>query len=106
MKKLLIGATIFVVLLVVSAFALPILFKGKIMEAVKKGINEQVNAKVNFADADVSLFRHFPTLSLQLQQLSVVGIAPFEGDTLMSVANFDISLNLMNANQCPVCRCP
>lgn len=96
MKKLLIGATIFVALLVVSAFALPILFKGKIMEAVKKGINEQVNAKVNFADADVSLFRHFPTLSLQLQQLSVVGIAPFEGDTLMSVANFDISLNLMS----------
>lgn len=95
-KKILLGLVAFVVLLLITAFAAPVLFKGKIMDAVKTGINGQLNAKIDFADVDISLFKHFPRLTFGLTKLSVTGVGAFEGDSLLSVSSFDISLDLMS----------
>lgn len=66
-----------VILLVVILFLAPILFKDQIIEAVKDGINDNVNAEVDFKDADVSIFRNFPSLSIELSELSVTGTETF-----------------------------
>lgn len=83
--------------LVILAFLVPIVFKGKIISLVKTEINKSLNAKVDFKDVDISLFRHFPKLSVGLNELQVVGLNEFAEDTLVAVKQLDISLNLISA---------
>ena len=93
MKKALkiLGITLLALLTV--AFAAPYLFKGKIVKLVKSSINESINAKVEFEDVDISLFRHFPKVAIGINNLSVVGIDAFANDTLLSANKLDVSLN-------------
>ena len=57
MKKLLKYAGLGLLSLLILAFLLPILFKGKIVTLVKSEINKSINAKVDFKDVSLSLFR-------------------------------------------------
>jgi len=83
--------------LIVFAFLIPILFKKQITELVKKEINKSLIAKVDFKDVSLSLFRHFPKVSISLNELSVVGTNEFERDTLIAAKTFDASVNLISA---------
>ncbi|MFN4313712.1 MAG: AsmA-like C-terminal region-containing protein [Chitinophagaceae bacterium] len=82
--------------LILLAFLIPILFKKQITELVKKEINKSLTARVDFAEVNLSLFRHFPQVSIQVAGLSVVGTGVFEKDTLLSADNFDASANLFS----------
>ena len=75
MKKALKITGIALLVLIAFAFAIPILFKGKILTLVKSGINKNVNATVEFNDLSLSIFRHFPKLSVAVQNVSVTGSA-------------------------------
>ena len=83
---------VLVVLLLVAAFAIPYFFKDKIVAQVKTELNNSVNATVDFDDVDLSLLREFPSISARLENLSVVGKAPFEGVPLATVGGFDLEL--------------
>ena len=83
--------TILVIMLI-----LPFAFKGKILEIVKKEANNMLNAKLEFADLNLSFFSHFPKASIELQQLSLTGIGDFEKDTLVSAKEIDIAVNIMS----------
>ena len=96
MKKFFKITGIAIVVLLVLMIALPFVFKGKIVEQVKHTINENVNAKVDFGTFRISLLRNFPNVSFRLNDLTVVGIDEFEGDTLADVGSFFISVNLMS----------
>jgi len=85
-------AVIFLLLLV-----LPVIFKGKIEKRVKTEINKQVNAIVDYKSFSLSLFRHFPDLSVSLEGLSVVGKDQFEGDSLLSIKEFSTSVDVLSA---------
>ncbi len=91
-KIIAIVVIIFIALLIIIPFA----FKGKIITAVTKATNENINAKVRFADLNLSLIRNFPNVTVSLDSLSVVGVNDFEGDTLVSIPDFMLSLNLMS----------
>ena len=95
MKKVLKYTGIGLLALLALAFFLPILFKGKIIKIVKAEINKNIEAKVDFRDVSLSLFRHFPKLSIGLETISVVGVKEFEKDTLLSAVRMDASVNLM-----------
>ncbi|MGB3073955.1 MAG: AsmA-like C-terminal region-containing protein, partial [Chitinophagales bacterium] len=97
MKKVIISVLIIVVLVVIAAFTIPILFKDKIIAKVKSTINEQINAKVNFGTFDVSILSGFPNLTLCLNDLTIIGINEFEGDTLTSIKELKLNLDLMSA---------
>ena len=77
--------------------ALPILFKSKIEEAVKARVNQEVHATVNWSKFTISLLRGFPDLSINLHQVSVVGKAQFEGDTLAALTRFELRVNPFSA---------
>jgi hypothetical protein len=96
MKKLLKYTGIILFSLLVIAFTLPILFKGKIVSAVKSGINKNIEAKVDFKDVSLSLFRHFPQLSVSLENIAVTGLGVFVKDTLVSAPSIDASVNFMS----------
>lgn len=82
-----------ILLLVIAAVAIPFLFKDKIAAKVKEEINNNINAKVDFGSFDLSLIKHFPSLSFSLNDLSVVGIKEFEGDTLTAIKSLDVGVN-------------
>lgn len=84
------------ILLLVLMFILPMVFEDKIEDLARKEINSSVNAKIDFKDIDLSLFRNFPNFSLGINDLSVIGKGVFEGDTLAQVQNISVSLDLFS----------
>lgn len=96
MKKLFKWIGIIVVVILIAAIVLPIVFKGKIVQAIKDGANKNMNAKMDFSDASLSLLRNFPHLSLGIENLSIINVAPFAGDTLIYAKDIHIVLDLMS----------
>ncbi len=95
-KKILKITGISLLILLVVAFALPYMFKGKILQLVKTELNKKLDAKVDFADVDISIFRHFPKLSVGINQLQIVGLNDFANDTLLQAKQIDVALNLIS----------
>lgn len=90
-------AVFFIFIIIISgAFAVPLLFKNKIISKVKESINKNLNAKVEFKDVDISLFRRFPRVSVALDSFRILGIKNFNNDTLLSTRKINISLNLIS----------
>ncbi len=83
-KRLFLGLGIFIVLFIGALIAIPFLFKDEIVEAVKKVANENLNAKVDFAEVDISLLRSFPSVSIGLNDYSITGIEEFDGVKLVA----------------------
>jgi hypothetical protein len=95
-KKILKFTGITLLILIVLAFILPIVFKGKIIAIAKEQINKNVNAKVDFKDVDISFFRHFPKAAVALEGLQVIGLDEFAGDTLVAAKNIDVAMNIVS----------
>ena len=74
----------------------PALLSGKIGDIVKKEANEMVDAKVDFAKLDISLFRHFPKASLELDNFSVTGKGRFDGQTLVAASRIEVVVDMMS----------
>ena len=94
-KTLKLSAIILAVLLL-FAFSLPFLFKGKILTLAREQVNKNINARVYFSDVDLSLFRHFPRLAVGLENLQIIGNGSFSQDTLISASQIDVALNLFS----------
>lgn len=94
MKKLLKIAAVAVAALVVVALVVPLALKSKVGDIVKKQADELLTARVDFRSLDLSLLRHFPHASVELEGLTVVCAAPFEGDTLAAVRRVSVVVDL------------
>lgn len=93
-KKILKITGIILLLLILSLFAIPFFFQDAIKAKIADAINEKVDAKVSFADADLSLFRSFPQASVNVQKLLIINKAPFEGDTLVSMGEINLKMSI------------
>jgi len=82
--------------LIAVAFATPLLFKKQITNLVKTQINKSLNAKVDFKEVSLSIFRHFPKMSISITDFYVAGKDVFANDTLISVKTLDASANLIS----------
>lgn len=96
MKKILIALAILFTLLLTAIIVLPIVFKDKIVATVKEEVNKNLNAKVDFGEFSLSLIRSFPNFSLEINNVSVVGIGEFENDTLASIKTLDFTIDVMS----------
>lgn len=94
LKKILKITGIVLLLLVISAFAIPYFFKDQIKAKILTAINEKVDAKVAFTDADLSLFKNFPHASVTVEKLSIINKAPFEGDTLVAFDELNLKMSV------------
>lgn len=96
MKKTLKIISIVVLALVVLVVSIPFIFKGKLLEIAQNEINKNVNATVKFDNFDVSIFKSFPSLTVTLDEFSVVGVDKFQGDTLAYLKQMYVDLDIMS----------
>ena len=75
-------------------FLIPLLFPGTIAEQVKKVANKSLDAKLDFSKSELSFFTHFPSLTVSLEDLSLLGSAPFKNDTLLKADEVAFGINL------------
>jgi AsmA-like C-terminal region len=91
MKKFLKITAICLATFLALAVSIPYFFKDKIVAQLKTTINENLNAKVDFSDVDISLLRNFPKVNLRINDLKVIGKNEFEGVSLLDSKYFDIN---------------
>ncbi|PKB42051.1 AsmA-like protein [Cellulophaga sp. RHA19] len=91
-KKILKIIGIVVLLIVVLLIAAPFFLQGKIEKIIKDKVNNNIEATLDFASADLSLFSSFPNANVTINDLVLTNKAPFAGDTLF--ASKEISLEL------------
>lgn len=89
--KIFFGIVLFILVIL---FSVPIIFKKQIKTKVEQTINSSVNATVKFEDYSLGFFRNFPDLSFSLSNVSVVGVAKFQNDTLAAFKSLDLVFNL------------
>ena len=93
MKRLLFALGVLLVLLIGAAFAIPYLFKDEILAKAKTAINANLNAKVDFSDAGLSMLSTFPNLGLSMDNFTVEGIDTFAGVKLADVKKMTLVLD-------------
>ncbi|ETZ20761.1 AsmA-like C-terminal region-containing protein [Pedobacter sp. V48] len=96
LKKISIVVIGLFVVLFAAAAAIPLFFKKEIDAKIKSSINESVNAKVDFKDLDLTLIRSFPNLGIKINNLTVLGIDSFAKDTLATIKQLQLNVNLMS----------
>ncbi len=93
-KRILKWSGITFLVLLILVIAAPFLFKDKLVQLVKDEANKNLNAKVDFGDFDLTLFSSFPDFRFKIQNVSVVNIEPFAGDTLAYIKELSFDLNI------------
>jgi len=96
MKKFLKITSITIVLLLIVLISIPFLFKEKLQEIAKQEINKKLNAKIEFGDFNLSIFKGFPNLNVELTKVSVVGVDSFATDTLAAFQSFSANVDIMS----------
>jgi len=96
MKKALKITGFTLLILIALAFLIPIVFKKQVQALVKKEINKQLNATVDFTDVKLSLFRHFPKATISIKGVTIIGKGEYAKDTLIAAEKIDITAGLFS----------
>ena len=94
MKKIVVIILVVIVVIVGTLAFIPLFFKQNLLNVTKSTINKQVNAEVNFGGFKLSLFNDFPKVSLELQDVLIIGKGEFQKDTLLKVSSLNAKMNL------------
>ncbi len=87
---------IVVAIILFLMFIIPILFPGTISDQVKIFANKKLAGKLNYKEVHLTFFRHFPSLTVSVDDLLLQGSKPFEQDTLLSAKEVAAGINLKN----------
>jgi hypothetical protein len=93
-KRILLTLGILFVLLLAAAVLIPILFKDKIEAAVKVEVNKNINAAVDWGEWDITIFKSFPDLTVEVADVKVSNVAPFEGIDLARIGTLTATVDI------------
>ena len=79
-------------LLLAFVIVFPMLYPEYVTQKVKKLANDNLNGELNFTKAKLTFFTHFPSLTLNLDNVLLKGSAPYQNDTLVSVKRLSLAL--------------
>lgn len=89
-------AGICIVSLILLAFLIPVVFKKQVQALVKKEINKQLDAKIDFTDVKLSLLRNFPKATISINGLTITGKNHFAKDTLIAAGKINVTAGLFS----------
>lgn len=87
-----IGITIVVILSLM--FITPFIFSERIEQEIKKAANAKLNAELNYSDAKVSFFYHFPSLTLTLNDFKLNGSTPYKNEKFITAKEVSFGINV------------
>ncbi|HWW41154.1 AsmA family protein [Pedobacter sp.] len=94
MKKVLKITGISLITIVLLAFVTPYLLPDTISREAQKWVNKNIQGEVKFGHSSLSFFKHFPSLTLSLNDFTMKGAAPFQKDTLLYAKELSFRVNL------------
>ncbi|WP_445430835.1 AsmA family protein [Chryseobacterium indoltheticum] len=77
-------------------FIIPILFPGQVSEQVKLFANKHLAGKLDYRKTHLTFFRHFPSLTVSVDDFLLKGSKPFQNDTLLAAKEVAVGINLKN----------
>ena len=87
-----IGITIVSILALM--FLAPFIFADKIESEIKKEANKKLNGELNYAEANVSFFHHFPSLTISLTKFKLNGAAPYQKEAFITADEVSFGINV------------
>lgn len=84
-------------LLIMAVF--PLFFKEKAKTQVEALLNEQLVSEIRFGDLSLTFFRHFPTLTVSLDDVWLQSAPGFDQDTLLFAKDLSFGVNLLSLFQ-------
>jgi len=87
-----IGITLTVILALM--FVTPYIFSDKIKEEIKKTANKKLAGEMNYSDVNVSFFKHFPSLTLTLNDFKLNGSVPFQKERFINAKEVSFGINV------------
>ena len=93
-RKLALGLGALVASLLVVALVLPFMFEDRIAARLKSELASSVNATLGWEGTSLSILRDFPNVSLGMQRVSILGVAPFKSDTLLVMREARVALDV------------
>ncbi|SIQ25167.1 AsmA-like C-terminal region-containing protein [Maribacter ulvicola] len=94
-KKILKIVGVLLVVITAVLIAAPFFLEAKIGEIIKNNVNQNVNATLDFSEANLSLVSSFPNAEVDFKNVVLLNKAPFEGDTLFKAKNLDLTMGIM-----------
>ena len=85
--------------LLLLLFALPYLFPKTVSDKIKQFARGSITSQLDFSETRLSFFKHFPSLTLTLYDLSLKGSAPFQNDTLVAAKEVSFGIDLSSVFQ-------
>lgn len=86
------GITFVITLLLL--ILLPILFADTITEKVRVLANNNLEGELNFKESELSFFKHFPSLTLTLNELNLNGSKPFKDQSLVTAKEIGFGIDV------------
>lgn len=86
-----------IIIILVAMVLVPYIYKDDILAGLKRSINDNVEAEVDFNDIDISLFKSFPKVALDLKNPVIKGVGEFENITLFKSDYIRINSDLTSA---------
>ncbi|UKT62984.1 AsmA-like C-terminal region-containing protein [Pedobacter mucosus] len=85
---------ILIVSVLLLMFLIPLLFPGTISDQVKIFANKHLAGKLDYKKTHLTFFRHFPSLTVSIDDLVLRGSKPFQNDTLLAAKEVAAGINL------------
>jgi AsmA protein len=76
------------------AIILPMIFQERIAKEIKVLANQNLDGKLNFEQAQLSFFTHFPSLTLSLTDFQLNGSQPFKNEKLIAASEIGFGINV------------
>lgn len=80
--------------MLVLLLILPVIFADTITEKIKTLANENLDGELNFSDSELSFFKHFPSLTLTLNDFNLNGSQPFKNQSLISAKEIGLGIDI------------
>ncbi|WP_248724205.1 AsmA family protein [Seonamhaeicola sp. ML3] len=106
MKRIFKIVGISILSIVILLIAIPFAFQSQISEIVKRYINKNLNAKVEFSDISLSFINNFPQASVKVSDLTITNFEPFKDEILATAKNISLTMPIKelfkNADEDPI----
>lgn len=94
-KKILKIVGVLLILIIAVLIAAPFFLEAKIGDIIKNNVNKNVNATLDFSEANLSLVSSFPNAEVAFKDVVLINKAPFEGDTLFKATSLELTMGIM-----------